>query len=86
MVDKAWRRVLRHRILFPFLLAAAYVGLAALLGLAPIAHPNDSFGWQMLNGEILLGAVGLAVAGARLITDAITEEVSTIPAPISGRL
>ena len=63
LVDKPWKVLLRNRILLSAALLVAYVGLASLLGLAPISHSNDHFGWQMLNGVVLLGAIGFAVAG-----------------------
>lgn len=55
LVDKPWKSFLRHRFAFPAALIALYIVFAALFGLAPVAHANDSVGWQFLNGEVSHG-------------------------------
>lgn len=62
-VDTTLKRWLRSPFLVPSLLALVWVGVAAILGFAPVTHANTHFGWHMLNGEILTGALGLGVAG-----------------------
>ena len=51
-MDKPWKRLLRHNVAFPAMLVLLYILLAPLFGLLPVAHTNDSFYGQFLNGEV----------------------------------
>jgi hypothetical protein len=62
-MDKPWKWFLRHRILLPLALVVLWISIAPLLGFLPVAHENENIGWYYLNGEIVLGAVGLGMAG-----------------------